>query len=47
MNRIVEGTGTRLNPVDQSEGDQKAKNPHRAERSYSRLAQLWKISSDD
>ena len=58
MNRIVEGTGTRLDPLRQSEADQKARmarlsggadpdDPYRAERSYSSLAKLWRIGSPD
>lgn len=56
MNRIVEGTGTRLDPLKQSETDQKARmarlsgssdpdDPHRAKRSYSSLAKLWGIGA--
>jgi uncharacterized peroxidase-related enzyme len=58
MNRIVEGTGTRLNPLEQSEADRQARmdrlsggadptNPYRADRSYSRLAELWGLRADD
>jgi len=52
MNRIVEGTGTRVDPLVMPEADQAARkarmagdadatDPHRAERSYSRLAAIW------
>lgn len=58
MNRIVEGTGTRTDPLAQSEEDQKARiarmaspmvdgDPHRAERSYSKLAAMWPKSADN
>jgi uncharacterized peroxidase-related enzyme len=54
MNRIVEGTGTRLDPLDMPEDDRKARmarlsggviegDPYRAERSYTKLARLWGI----
>ena len=54
MNRIVEGTGIRLDPLDMSEDDRKARmarlsggaiegDPYRAARSYTKLAELWGI----
>lgn len=54
MNRIVEGTGTRVDPLVMPEEDKNARrarmvegagsgDPHRAERSYSKLAAIWGI----
>lgn len=54
MNRIVEGTGTRVDPLGMSDTDQAARrarfsggtvsgDPHKAERSYSKLVRLWGI----
>ncbi|MDZ4366343.1 MAG: carboxymuconolactone decarboxylase family protein [Afipia sp.] len=54
MNRIVEGTGTRLDPLDMPDTDKAARkarlsgvidrsDPYRAERSYSKLVQTWGI----
>ncbi|WP_373490436.1 carboxymuconolactone decarboxylase family protein [Parasphingorhabdus sp.] len=54
MNRIVEGTGTRVNPLVMPEEDKQARkarlaggadssDPHRAEKSYSKLAAIWGI----
>lgn len=56
MNRIVEGTGTRLDPLAQSKEDKAARmerlsggadpaNPYRGEASYSALARLWGIAA--
>lgn len=56
MNRIVEGTGTRLDPLAQSDEDKAARmerlssgadpqKPHRGEASYSALARLWGITA--
>ncbi len=54
MNRIVEGTGTRTDPLGMSDADKAARRArfsggavsgdlHRAERSYSKLVGLWGI----
>lgn len=54
MNRIVEGTGTRIDPLDMPADDREARltrlsggvvpgDPYRGERSYSKLAKLWDI----
>ena len=54
MNRIVEGTGTRLDPLEMSDDDKTARmarlsggaiegDPFRAARSYTKLAGLWGI----
>jgi len=54
MNRIVEGTGTRVNPLAMPAEDKEARkarlaggtdssDPHRADRSYSKLAVIWGI----
>lgn len=54
MNRIIEGTGIKSNPLEASAEEAEARirrmggtsiDPHSAERSYSRLAQLWGISA--
>lgn len=58
MNRIVEGTGTRTDPLSQSDEDRKARmsrmaaplidgDPHQAERSYSKLAAMWQKAADN
>lgn len=55
MNRIVEGTGTRIDPLIMPEDDKNARkarlaggvdsgDPHRADRSYSKLAATWGIA---
>lgn len=55
MNRIVEGTGIMADPLAMSPDDIAARrarlaspgnDPHRAERSYSRLAALWGIPNE-
>lgn len=56
MNRIVEGSGIKANPLaaDQAELDARmarmggaTNDPHRGERSYTRLAAMWGISDAD
>jgi len=56
MNRIVEGAGIKANPLaaDQAELDSRmarmggaTDDPHRGERSYTRLAAMWGISDAD
>ncbi|MDZ4307030.1 carboxymuconolactone decarboxylase family protein [Allopontixanthobacter sp.] len=55
MNRIVDGTGTRIDPLVMPEEDKTARrarmvegvdpgDPYRAERSYSKLAAIWGIA---
>lgn len=55
MNRIVEGSGIKSNPLaaDQAEIDARiarmggaSDDPHRGERSYTRLAAMWGIAED-
>jgi hypothetical protein len=55
MNRIVEGSGIKRNPLDESEAervDRRARmaaigdDAHSAPRSYSRLLELWRFSED-
>lgn len=55
MNRIIEGSGIKSNPLEASEEDIQARirrmggetdDPHRAERTYGKLARLWNIETD-
>lgn len=55
MNRIIEGSGIKSNPLDSSPEELEARmrrmggespDPHRAERSYTKLAELWGISAE-
>ena len=52
MNRIIEGSGIKSNPLEAGEEDMQARirrmggqsdDPHSAERSYGRLARLWGV----
>lgn len=54
MNRIIEGSGIKSNPLEASPEDMQARirrmggsseDPHRAERSYGKLADLWGIET--
>jgi len=56
MNRIVEGSGIKANPLDADQAELDARmarmggatdDPHRGERSYTRLASMWGISEAD
>jgi hypothetical protein len=56
MNRIVEGSGIKVNPLEADPAELEARmarmggmtdDPHRGERNYSRLAALWGIPDDD
>ena len=55
MNRIVEGSGIKSNPLDADKTEMDARlarmggagdDPHRGERSYTKLAQLWEIPGE-
>ena len=55
MNRIVEGSGIKSNPLDADQAELDARmarmggatdDPHHGERSYSRLAAMWGIAAD-
>lgn len=55
MNRIIEGSGIKSNPLESSPEEFEARmrrmggegvDPHRAERTYTKLASLWGISSE-
>lgn len=56
MNRIVEGSGIKANPLEAGPAEIEARmarmggatdDPHRGEHSYSRLARLWGIADTD
>lgn len=56
MNRIVEGSGIKANPLDADQAELDARmarmggatnDPHRGERSYTRLASMWGIVEAD
>ncbi len=56
MNRIVEGSGIKANPLEADQAEMDARiarmgeptgDPHRGEPSYSRLAEKWGITKDD
>lgn len=56
MNRIVEGSGIKANPLRADEAEMQARltrmggttdDPHRGERSYTRLARMWGIDLID
>jgi uncharacterized peroxidase-related enzyme len=56
MNRIVEGAGIKANPLEADQAELDARmarmggatdDPHRGERSYTRLASMWGISEAD
>lgn len=56
MNRIVEGSGIKANPLDADQAELDARmarmggatdDPHRGERSYTRLASMWGIAEAD
>ena len=55
MNRIVEGSGIKSNPLEADKAEMDARlarmggstdDPHRGERSYTRLLELWGLSGD-
>ncbi|MDE2570276.1 MAG: peroxidase-related enzyme [Sphingomonadales bacterium] len=56
MNRIVEGSGIKSNPLEADQAEMEARmarmggetdDPHRGERSYTKLATLWGIGEAD
>ncbi|MGD9471218.1 MAG: carboxymuconolactone decarboxylase family protein [Novosphingobium sp.] len=56
MSRIVEGSGIKANPLDADQAELESRiarmggatdDPHRGERSYTRLASMWGISEAD
>lgn len=56
MNRIVEGSGIKSNPLEADQAEMEARmarmggatdDPYRGERSYTRLARLWGIDDND
>lgn len=56
MNRIIEGSGIKANPLDADQAELDSRmarmggatvDPHRGERSYTRLASMWGISEAD
>ncbi|MCA1572708.1 MAG: peroxidase-related enzyme [Chloroflexi bacterium] len=56
MNRIVEGSGIKADPLEADQAEMEARiarmggatdDPHRGERSYTRLAGLWGIADPD
>lgn len=56
MNRIIEGSGIKSNPLEADQAEMEARmarmggatdDPHRGERSYTRLARLWGIDDND
>ena len=55
MNRIIEGTGIKSNPLEANPDEMAARikrmggagdDPHRAERTYTKLAEIWGIGTD-